>query len=450
MKQIKYIALTLFVVGTLQGCGIYSSYERPSQSEEMVDSLFGYIEATDDTSNISSIPWRKLFTSPELQTLIERGLESNTDLNVARLGVEQADAALKVARLAFLPSLDASAQASLTSFGGTTTTGSSVSLSSAWEIDVFGKLRNAKKAAAEAFEQSVAYRQAVQTQLVATIAGSYYSLLMLDEQLRISEQTQQNWAENLRTLEAMKRAGRINETAVLQSEASSIALSSSIVTIKESIAALENSLSLLLAIPTEHIERGALSEVDFPSSLAVGVPIELLSSRPDIRMAESALAEAFYLTAEARSSLYPSITLVGSAGYASGAGDILYNLVGSLTQPIFNRGTLKAQLRITQAQQEQALLEFNQAILDAGAEVNNALSEWQSAKQRLEYSDQQIEILEKTVTKTKLLMKHGSADYLDVLTAQLSLLQTELSWASDKYNQTQGVINLYRALGGGQ
>ncbi|MFI3290179.1 MAG: efflux transporter outer membrane subunit, partial [Rikenellaceae bacterium] len=417
--------------------------------------LYKYSDVSADTS-IASLSWRELFTDPALQSLIEQALAQNTDLNVARLNIEQAEIALSTARKAFLPSLWLEPQGSISSFNGSTTKTYNVSLTSSWEIDIFGKLRNAKEQNKALLEQSEAYAQAVQTSLIATIAQSYYSLLMLDEQLQISEDTRENWEKNLRVMNAMKSAGRINETSVLQSEASSIALNSSIVTIKEQIAALENALSQLLAQPTSHIKRGDILSVEFSDKLSTGLPIELLSNRPDVRMAEGYLTEMFYATAEARSSLYPSLTLSGSAGYTNSSGvvlnpgDMLYSLAGSILQPIFNRGTLKAQLKISKSQQEQALLQFKQSILDAGAEVNNAISELQSSRERLQYGEQQIAILEKTVTKTELLMKHGSVTTLDVLTAQLSLLQTQLSFTTEKYNQTQGVINLYRALGGGE
>ncbi|MFR9620757.1 MAG: efflux transporter outer membrane subunit [Rikenellaceae bacterium] len=455
MKYINHILALVLTLTTMSGCGIYSKYHS-STEDEIVDDLYSYIEASNDTTNIASLAWRELFTDPCLQSLIEQGLEANTDLNIARLSVEQAEATLKSSRLAFLPSLNATPQASISSSQGVTTQSYNIGVSASWEIDLFGKLRNAKEGAKAALEQSVAYRQAVQTQLVATIANSYYSLLMLDEQLAISLETQDNWSENLRAMAAMKRAGRINETALLQSEASSISLNSSIVTINEQIAELENTISTLLAQPTSHIERGSICDVVLPDDLSVGVPLQLLSNRPDVRMAESYLAQMFYATAEARSALYPSITLSGSAGYTNSLGSIvnpgemLYNAVASLVQPIFNRGALRAQVKISKAQQEQALLLFKQSILDAGAEVNNALSSWQSAQERSTYSVAQIEKLEQAVAKTQLLMTHGSVTYLDVLTAQLSLLQSQLSFSTDKFNQAQGVVNLYRALGGGE
>ncbi len=446
MKQIKFIVVA-FALVALSGCGLYTTYQR-DVDEQITDNLYSYIEATNDTSNLSSMPWCELFTDPNLQALIEQALEQNSDLSVARLNVEQAEATLYVARKSFLPSLNAAAQEAVVDLGGASASVFSASLASTWEVDLFGRLRNAKMAAAAALEQSVAYRQGVQTQLIATVAGSYYSLLLLDEQLRISEQTQQSWDESVRAMGAMLRAGRINETALLQAQANSLALSSQIVSYKESIAQLENSLSLLLAVPTSAIKRGTMADAQFPETLGVGVPMELLSSRPDVRMAESVLAEAYYLTAEARSSLYPSIALSVTATYS--ASEILLGAVGSIVQPIFNHGSLKAQVKISEAQQQQAFIEFKQSILDAGAEVNNALSGWQSARERLEYTQVQIELLEKAAAKTSLLMQHGSATYIEVLTAQISLLSSELSLAVENYNQAQGVINLYRALGGGE
>lgn len=456
MKQIKYITYSLLAALAMSSCGIYSKYLRSTDVETLTDDLYKYSNTTSVDSSFASLSWRELFVDPALQSLIEQGLEQNTDLNVAQLNVEQAEIALSTARKAFLPSLSLEPQGTISSFNGSTTKTYNISLTSSWEIDVFGKLRNAKEQSKALLEQSEAYSQAVQTALIATIAQSYYSLLMLDEQLKISEQTKVNWENNIRVMNAMKSAGRINETSVLQSEASSIALNSSIVTIKEQIAVLENTMSLLLAQPTSHIERGSIDDVIFADNLSVGLPIELLGNRPDVRMAESYLAEMFYATAEARSSLYPSLTLSGSIGFTNSSGvvvnpgDMLYSLVGSIVQPIFSRGTLKASVKISQSQQEQALLQFKQSILDAGAEVNNAISELQSSRERLLYGEEEIAILEKTVTKTELLMKHGSSTTLDVLVAQLSLLQSKLSLSTEKYNQTQGVINLYRALGGGE
>ena len=455
----KNIIGTLIVVtmlsSSLTGCNIYSNYQRSTDTEE-VDSLYNYIESTNDTTNISSLPWRELFTDTILQSHIEQALENNTSLNVARLNVDQAQIALKSARLAFLPSVNAVPQGNLTSFNGSTSQTYNLSVSASWEIDVFGKLRNAKERSKSALEHSVAYRQAVQTQLIATVANTYYSLLMLDNQLDISMRTKDNWQENIRAVTALKNAGKMNQISVFQAEANKIALTSHVIKIERQIKDLENSFSSLLAINPQHINRGTLAKVTFPTELSVGVPIQLLTNRPDIRVAEHNLAQMFYATNEARSALYPSITLGGAAGFSNSAGAILnpatmiYNAVVSIMQPIFNGGMLRAQVKISESKQEQAMLQFQQAILDAAVEVNTALIQWQSATERLDHETLQLEILEKAVSGSQLLMKYGSATYMEVLIAQLSLLQTELTYSTTKFDEIQGVINLYRALGGGE
>ncbi|MFI3306007.1 MAG: TolC family protein [Rikenellaceae bacterium] len=448
--------LALLAASTLASCGVYSKYERASETTEVADSLYDYIEATEGTDNIASLSWQELFTDQKLRTLIEQALEHNTDLNVARLSVEQAEIALGVARKAFLPSLTLTPQGNLSSYKGTTTKSYAVTAAASWEIDLFGKLRNAKEQSKAALEQSRAYAQAVQTELIAAVAESYYTLLMLDEQLQITRHSKENWEATLRTMEALMRAGRLNKSSVLQSEASNIALDGSILTLQQQIVEMESTLSTMLGEAPHTIERGELSSAQFPSELSVGVPIELLSNRPDVRAAEYYLTEAYYATAEARSLLYPTLTLSGSAGYTNSGGgavlnpgDMIYNAVASALIPIFNRGTLRANVKISKSQQEQALMAFHQTILDAGAEVNIALKSWQSARNLLEVDSAERDVLERAVKSSEQLMKHGEANYLEVLSSQLSLLGSELSYSVNKYNEIAGVVELYRALGGG-
>lgn len=317
-------------------------------------------------------------------------------------------------------------------------------------------MTNAKRGARAALEQSRAYEQAVQTQLVATIANSYYTLLMLDRQLSINGRTLENWEKTVTTLEALKRAGKSNDAAVLQARANRMTLEASVLTIRKSIHDTENSLSVLLAMPPQAIERGKLEEQTFPEDLSVGVPVQLLAARPDVRQAEYNLAQAFYATAAARSAFYPGITLSGSAGWTNNGGGVilnpgswLMNAVASLTQPLFNRGTNIANLKVAKAQQEEAALSFQQSILNAGKEVNDALIQWQTAQGRIDIGMQQIVTLQDAVRKTELLMRYSSTNYLEVLTAQQSLLGAELTQVQDTFNKIQGVINLYHALGGG-
>lgn len=440
----------------LGACSVYKSYERPDMP--VVDSLYRQAAATSaDTTSIASLSWRELFTDPKLQALIETGLQNNTDLNIARLKVTEAEATLMTSRLAYLPSISFEPSGTLRSVDGNAMTKSyDIAASASWEVDIFGKLTNAKRGAKAALEQSEAYRQAVQTQLIATIANSYYSLLMLDAQLDISERTAANWGENVRAMKALKAAGDATELAVAQSEASKLSVDASIASLRQQIDQMENTLTALLGIAPQKIDRTTIGEQRFPTELAAGVPLQLLQRRPDVRQSEAALAQAFYATNAARAAFYPSITLSGSAGWTNAAGAAitnpgqwLFTAVGSLVQPLFNRGKNIANLRIAKAQQEEALLSFRQSLLDAGSDVNNALIQWQTARQRQQIDQQQILSLESTVRSSELLMQYSSQNYLEVLTARQTLLQAELTAVSDRFDEIQGVINLYHALGGG-
>lgn len=451
----KTITITIFCA-TLTGCHIYRAYERP-ESVNVSDSLYRQPVAGEDTASLASLSWKELFTDPQLQQLIETGLNNNTDLSIARLKVKEAEALLMTSRLSYLPSVSLTPQGTLTSADGNKASKTyNLAASADWEIDLSGKLLNSKRGAQAALEQSEAYRQAVQTQLVATIANSYYTLLMLDEQLDISRRTAQTWDESVRTMKALKRAGQATEMAVAQTEAGKLAVDASVLSVERQINEMENSLSTLLGLSPQAIERSTLKEQQFPDTLSTGVPLQLLSRRPDVRQCEAQLAVAYYATNSARSAFYPSITLSGSAGWtnATGAtvtnpGQWLLTAVGSLVQPIFNRGKNIANLKIAKAQQEEALLTFRQSLLDAGAEVNDALVQWQTARQRIRLDEQQVAALRSALHSSELLMQHSSQNYLEVLTARQSLLQAELNTTTDRFDEIQGVINLYHALGGG-
>lgn len=444
-KLYKSLILTIAIL-SLHSCGLYKKYER----EQMwfVDSLYRRMEITGDTLSTASVSWNDMFTDPILQEWIQLGLDYNTDLNVARHRVQEAEAALLSARWALLPG------ATLTAQGGAPGN-FSARADASWQADIFGSLRNSKRKAQAAVEQSKAFEQAVQTQLVATIANSYYTLVTLDEKLAISKRTMQTWDENIRTLEALKRAGKTNEAAVLQAKANRLNVEASVLTLEKEILAMENSFCALVSIVPMPIERSSLTDLEFPEKLSVGVPAELLSRRPDVRQAEMALAQTFYNVNSAKAAFYPNLTLSGALGWTISGGtsidpsSMITNFIGSLVQPVFGRGANKARLQAAQAQREAAAWQFRQSLLDAGVEVNNAVTQWQTAQKRVELDKRQILNLQASVWNTQLLMKHGNANYLEVLTAQKNLLQAELSEVSDRFDEIQAVINLYQALGGG-
>jgi NodT family efflux transporter outer membrane factor (OMF) lipoprotein len=446
MKRTIYMIIAAAaVLLSFDSCSLYRHYERPDMF--WVDSLYRRIPASADTVSSASVSWDTFFTDSLLRSWIELGLKHNTDINVARFKVQEAEAALQAARWALLPGASFSLKGGLP---GTFST----SVNASWETDIFGSLRNASRKAEAAVKQSEAYKQAVQTQMVATIANSYYTLLMLDEQLAISKRTLGTWDENIRTLEALKRAGKTNEAAVMQAKANKFNVEANILTLEKEIMAVENSFCALLGTVPMHIERGRLIDQKMPESLYAGVPAELLSRRPDVKQAEMVLAQSFYDQNIAESAFYPTVSLSGALGWTVGGvavdgGKMITDLVASLGQHIFNRGKFLAGRKTAESRYRQALYNFRQSLLDAGVEVNNALILWSTAKKRVEIDKKQILSLQAAVWNTQLLMKHGNANYLEVLSAQKNLLQAELTETSDRFDEIQSVVNLYHALGGG-
>ena len=445
MIKTHHIVLIAIATIFLSSCGIYKKYERADM--HFVDSLYRRMSVPIDSTSSASVSWEEFFTDEYLQDWIRLGLQYNSDLRIAQLKVKEAQAALTASSWALFPGADLYVKAG---HPGQV----SASLEASWQTDIFGGLRNSKRRAQAAVEQSEAYKQAVQTQLVATIAKSYYTLLKLDEQLAISRNTLTAWEESVRTLEALKHAGKTTEAAVLQAKANMLNVEASVLTLEKEILAVENSLCALLSIVPMSIRRSTLNEQVLPTKLCAGIPVELLDHRPDVKQAEMALAQAYYAVNSAKASFYPSLTLSGTLGWTNGnisvdPGSIITNFVAGLAQPIFGRGANKARLEIAQAQYSQAACTFRQSLLDAGVEVNNALTLWQTAQKRVELDKKQILNLQAAIWNTQLLMKHGNADYLEVLTAQKSLLQAELTEAADKYDEIISAVNLYQALGGG-
>ncbi len=451
MNRARIIAILTLLVG-LTGCSFYTSFERPN-----VSNLHELYDADTTYTRLADYSWREFFTDTLLQKYIERGLEYNIDMRTARLNIVQAEAALNAAKLAFLPSVNASLQSTLSGGSGDGATFSySLVPTASWEIDAFGKLRNAERGAEVALQQSYLVEQAVKSKLIATIANNYYTLLMLDEQLKTSQHTLTTWEENIRTLTALKRAGKATEAAVLQAKANKFSVEGQVLTLERQIAEQEEALATLMGVLPFEIKRGTLAEQTFPEEFSLGVPLELVSLRPDVLQAEANLATKFYAVNEARAAFYPSITLTGSMGWQDAMGEAISNpgefilrLVGGIVQPIFAQGKNKARMEIALAQQEAALLQYRQALLNAGAEVNNALKMWQTSRERYNIDLKQIVTLRAAVWNTQLLMKYGSASYLEVLTAQQNLHNAELAESTDQYSAIQGIIQLYYALGGG-
>lgn len=448
--------ITLICVATLAtSCGIYKPYTRP---EVDTVGLYGAEYETTDTLSMADVEWQEFFTDSHLQTLISQALERNIDMQSAYLRIEEAEAALKSARLAFLPSFNLSPNGGVSSFAQSSASWSyALPLAASWQIDIFGGLHNAKRKAQTVYAQSMEYRQAVRTQLIAAVASYYYTLLMLDDSYEVTLRTAETLDASAEAMRSMMQAGMTNSAGVAQMEAAAYAARASLSDLELQIRQVENSLSLLLFDTPRNIERGKLDEQQLPESIATGVPLRMLSNRPDVRIAEYSLMQSHYATAAARSALYPTLTLEGLVGWTNNAGSVVVNpasillsAAASLTAPLFNGGKLRAQVRIAEAQQQEAVLSFRQSLLNAGVEVNNALSAIQTARAKRELRTKQIESLQSAVESTQLLMQYGSTTYLEVLTAQQELLSGQLSEIGDRYDEIQAMVALYTSLGGGR
>ena len=445
----------------MSSCGIYNKYERPEvNATGLVRDVTSNTDtlAVADTTSFGNLPWRSVFTDPQLQALIEHGLAKNTDLLNAALNVKMVEAQLTAAKLAFVPSFTFSPQGTISSWDGSKAAKTySLPVNASWSIDLFGNLLNQKRSAQMALLATKDYQLVVKTNLIANIANMYYTLLMLDKQLEIVDNMTQLTKDTWDMMKLQKELNNAKETSVQSAEANYYSVLAQAADLKRQIRETENSLSLLLGQPAQTIGRGKLENQSLPTEFSTGVGIQMLNNRPDVHYAEMTLAQCFYDTQAARSKFYPNISISGSGAFTnnSGGGIVnpgkwLLNAVGSLVQPIFQNGKLVAQLKVAKATQEQAFNTWQQAVLSAGSEVSNALVLYNSSDEKSKLEQKQIESLTKNVDYTKDLFSMGSSTYLEVITAQQSLLNAELSKVQDDFYKMQAVVNLYYALGGGR
>ena len=459
----KKIIFPLISVALLTSCGIFKNYKRPEAVANVTENIYRdttsmtAVLETADTANFGNTPWREVFTDPKLQALIEKVLVSN-DMQKADMNIEKAKAYLTISKLAYIPSLVFAPSGELTSIDHSKAVQTyTLPISASWNIGSFGSLHNAKKYAKSNLFMAKAAKQATQTALIAAVAQMYYTLQMLDEQYTTAFETSKLWEKNVEAMKAMKEAGMVNNAAVAQASANYHTLCATLPTLQNSIRQTENALCVLLAEAPHAIDRNAFGTYDFPESMQVGIPVQLLSNRPDVRIAEAQLAAAFYNVNIARSKFYPSITISGVAGWTNNVGAVvnpgklLLNAAASLAQPLFMNGQLVANLKVSKLDYEAAALDFHDAVLKAGAEVSNALSDFQTAHLQQQEREKQVQALETATEETLLLFQHSNTTtYLETLTAQQGLLSAKMSLITDKYNKLNAGINLYKALGGGR
>lgn len=445
--------IKIFFLGSLlllSGCSLYKPYEEvPSVPAD----IMGKIVQPDDTTCLGTLSWRELFTDPLLQQLIERALQNNTDVQQAQLTIEQAQNDLASARLGYFPTLSFEPSGSLTRFNSQTIRSYVIPLTASWQTNIFGQVASQKRKAKAYQQMQEDYKQAVQTQLAANVAATYYHLVMLDRELQILQETQEVWEKSLESMRVLYEAGLYQSPAVHQMEASLASVLGGIVEVQSLLQVTEASLCLLLSEPPHHIDRSPYGSFVMPAQLNVGVPLRLLDARPDVRQAARGIEMAYYDTQQAHQALYPNLTLSATLGWSNGEGLVnparfLSQAVASLTQPLFAQGRLRARYKNAQIEQEKARLHFVQTLLNAGNEVYCQLSICKKTEQKAAYLTSIVHSLNEAYIGTSELMNNGTNTYVEVLKSQEDLLTAQITEVQNHYEGIQAVINLYTALGG--
>ena len=457
IKNISRIAAVALSVTMFSSCHIYNKFDMPEDNALAQE----YVQAKDadvDSAAFGNLDWQAVFTDPVLVDMINRALENNTNLQNAKLNIDIAHAQLKGARLSYLPSVALAPNGSGSSIAGSPFSWSyQIPLSVSWEVDIFGKLLNTNRGAKAALLQSEAYEQAVRSQIIAGVANCYYAIATIQRQLELSRKTSELWYESVEVMKNLKLAGRVNEAAIVQSTANYYSILASITDLEVSLDATNNTMSLLLNVMPQQWSISSTALLEAPAMVRDGVPMRELAARPDIRAAEQSVAVAYYATNQARSAFYPGLTITANGGYTNLLGSVIKNpgeffvqLAGSLTAPLFSRGANIAKLEATRAQQQQAMNNFEYALLCASAEVSDAMTLCVKSDEKAQYLTNQVENLEKSVEYTQELLTLGTATYLEVLTAQQGLLAAQMSQIACELTRAQAVINLYQSLGGGR
>jgi outer membrane protein, multidrug efflux system len=461
MKIIKGVALTLVFL-SLQSCFVAKDYVRPEMDLESQN--FRTDQLPQDSLTMATVSWKEIFTDPILQNYIEEGLKNNIDIRVALQQIQIAEAYVRQGKAGYFPTLSGNARVTHQEFSQGSQFGAQFSQltqyelsgSLSWEADIWGKIRSNDRAFQASYLQSVAAHQAVKSRLIANIASIYYQLLALDEQIRVTDETIETRSKGLETTQALKEAGNVTEVGVKQTEAQLYTAQGILIDLKNQARLLENTMSILLGSAPQEITRGELENQVISTTLNTGVPAQLLRNRPDVIAAEYSLMNAFELTNAARANFYPSLTLSATGGFQNieidklfSANSLFATLIGGLTQPIFNKRQIRTQYEVSQAQQEQAYLNFRLAIITASKEVSDALYSYKASTEKIEVNQKEYEAYNLATGYSEELLDNGFANYLEVLNARENALNSSLNLINTKNNQLQAIVDLYEALGGG-
>ncbi|MCI9608393.1 MAG: TolC family protein [Muribaculaceae bacterium] len=458
-NKIILAAATLAASMAFTGCNMYGKFKMPEESalgQEYVKA----VEAETDSTTFGNLKWQEVFTDPVLVDLIYQALDNNKDLRNAKLNVDIAHAQLLGAKLSYLPSLALTPNAGKAMYDKTWSEWSyQIPLAASWEIDIFGKILNSKRGAAAAYEMSKDYHQAVRSQIIGAVANTYYALVALENSLTLSRNTAELWKQSVQTMKDFKEAGRVNEAAVVQSSAQYYSILASITDLEVQLDQMNNTMSLLMNVMPQKWMVSPDAQLTAPQIMRNAIPMRELAARPDVRAAEQSLAAAYYTTAAARSAFYPGLSITANGGFTNSIGTLITNpgvwfvqLAGSLTAPLFSRGANISRLKAAKAQQQQAMNNFEYALMSASAEVSDAMTTYEKSLEKTGYLIEQVDNLSKAVEYTEELLRVGSAGttYLEVLTAQQNLLQSQLAAISNDRARASAVISLYQSLGGGR
>ncbi|MES2239161.1 MAG: efflux transporter outer membrane subunit [Bacteroidota bacterium] len=462
-NKIYKIAILAISATLLQSCFVAKDYKRP---ELKTEDLYRNEVVSTDTASLANTAWDKIFTDPLLQGYIKKGLENNLDIRIAMQNLAAAEATMKQGKSGYFPTLSAGTDWTHNKISKNSQSGSFLSVLNtdqyqltgtlSWEADIWGKIRSNKRATNASFLQTTAANQAIKTQLIASIASSYYQLMAIDAQIKVAEETLINRDKSIETIKQLKKAGNVTEVGVKQTEAQKYATELIIADLKNNALLLENTLSILLGETPKKIERSRFELQKIQPQITVGVPTNLLRNRPDVIAAEYNLISNFEMTNVAKSGFYPSLKITATGGLQSidlkewfSANSIFANIVTGLTQPIFNQRQVRTKYEIAKANQEKAYIQFEQSLLTAGKEVSDALAQYKNETYKISVREKQVDALKKATSFSDELLTYGLATYLEVLTAKDAALNAELSLVDNKFQQYKAVIQLYKALGGG-
>ncbi|MBS1523210.1 MAG: TolC family protein [Bacteroidetes bacterium] len=464
---ISGLALTLVL---LSACTVSKNVETPKPA---LPESFGNVAATTDTSSVADIPWKSFFTDVTLQKLIDSAIVKNYDMQIAIKNLKASDLLVKQVKWNNVPQIDLGVTANTQRPSDNSITGLSLAeagiktkhiedysanASLSWEADIWGKIKNQNKTAVATYLQTAEAKKLVQTNIVASVSQGYYNLLMLDDQLAIAEKNVKLNDSTLRIIKLQYDAGQVTSLAVQQAEAQRQAAAELVPQFERDITLQENALQILAGSLPGKIDRSAsLNDIHFADNLSTGVPSAILSRRPDVRSQELALTIANANVGITKAEMYPALRITAQGGVNSFKASNWFNIPaslfgivgGSIAQPLLDHKELKTNYEVAKVNREKTVLQFRQTVLVAVGEVSDAMVKIEKLKAQQTIAEDRLKTLKKAISNSNLLFQNGMANYLEVITAQSNVLQSELELATIKRSELSAISDLYKALGGG-